>query len=111
MIDWARIRILFEEIGEESFAEVLDLFVQDVDEGLERLECAGDKRAVSAEFHFLKGAALNLGLDDIAALCAEGERCAAQGADTSKTRAQVSQQFACTNKLLVRDWRQHLCPA
>ena len=109
MIDWARIHDLYEEIGEDAFAEVLDLFVQDVNEGLARLRAASDAKARSAEFHFLKGAALNLGLGQLAATCALGETNAAQGQDTTAAQADIETQFPRVNATLLRDWRQRLC--
>jgi HPt (histidine-containing phosphotransfer) domain-containing protein len=106
MIDWGRVRDLHDEIGAESFAEVLELFVQEVDEALSRLRDATDPVAASGEFHFLKGAALNLGLDTIAELCAQGEKAAAAAQDTHFARTRALREFPSLNADLLRDWRQ-----
>lgn len=80
MIDWGRIDILRDDVGEDALDEVIDLFLDEVDQVIARLE----RNPVPAEFdkdlHFLKGSALNLGFTDFSALCQEGERKAAAGA-------------------------------
>ncbi len=106
MINWDRVRDLYDEIGAESFAEVLELFVQEVDEALGRLTSAPDAQARSGEFHFLKGAALNLGLDDLAALCAQGEKTAAAGQNADTAQAQVLAEFPARNAVLMQDWKR-----
>jgi HPt (histidine-containing phosphotransfer) domain-containing protein len=104
VIDWDRVRDLYDEIGADAFAEVLDLFVLEVDDAIARLRAATLPDARSNEFHFLKGAALNLGLGQIAALCAQGEKAAAAGQDTGQMQAQVACEFPALNAVLSRDW-------
>jgi HPt (histidine-containing phosphotransfer) domain-containing protein len=104
VIDWDRVRDLYDEIGADAFAEVLDLFVLEVTEALARLDAATLPAERSAEFHFLKGAALNLGLDQIAALCAKAEKSAASGQDTSDLQSQVASDFPKFNEILLREW-------
>ena len=79
MIDWSRVDALRDEIGVEDFAEVVALFLDEADEAVARLSPDRGAAAVSADLHFLKGSALNLGFDRFAALCQDGERRAAQG--------------------------------
>jgi HPt (histidine-containing phosphotransfer) domain-containing protein len=77
-IDWARVAELKEEIGADEFAEVVDLFLTEADamvDDLAGLAPGGYEEAL----HALKGAALNIGLTGLAALCLEGERQAAAG--------------------------------
>jgi histidine phosphotransfer protein HptB len=104
VIDWDRVHDLYEEIGEDAFAEVLDLFVLEVTEALDRLNVATQSDARSGEFHFLKGAALNLGLDQMASVCAQGEKTAAAGLDTQDLQQQVATDFPKLNQILLRDW-------
>lgn len=82
MIDWDRIRELRDEIGPDDFAEVAAMFLDEADEAVTRLSPDAGAKAMEADLHFLKGAALNLGFDALSALCQDGERCAAAG-DTS----------------------------
>jgi HPt (histidine-containing phosphotransfer) domain-containing protein len=77
MIDWTRVADLRSEIGDESFAEVIDLFLEETDEVTLRLSQANPSPAIGRDLHFLKGSALNLGFCDLAQLCADGERLAA----------------------------------
>ena len=79
MIDWARVKDLRSEIGEEDFFEVVKMFFDETDEVVANLERTVDLATVECRLHFLKGSALNLGLSDLATLCQNGEKSAAQG--------------------------------
>ena len=79
MIDWARVNELCGEIGAEDFAEVVALFLQEADEVVARLPDCAEAAAIEADLHFLKGAALNLGFQDLAQLCQAGEKQAVAG--------------------------------
>lgn len=79
MIDWGRVETLFEEIGGEDFHEVVQIFLEESDSVIARLESAPDPARYEEDLHFLKGSALNLGFSDLAALCQVGERQAAAG--------------------------------
>lgn len=73
MIDWGRVNELREEVGPEAFAEVVEIFLEEVDENIQRLRAEVVPETFRADMHFLKGSALNLGFADFATLCAEGE--------------------------------------
>ena len=79
MIDWNRVGELRDEIGAEDFIEVVDLFLEEVDEIVERLGHTPDPARYEEDMHFLKGSALNLGFQAFAALCADGEQKAVAG--------------------------------
>ena len=79
MVDWGRVAALRMEIGASDFAEVLEMFLAEADEVIRRLGSGKVQISHEAELHSLKGAALNLGLSDLAALCSEGERVARHG--------------------------------
>lgn len=106
MIDWDRVRTLHDEIGADAFAEVLELFVVEVDESLARLAATRAPDARASEFHFLKGAALNLGLDDVATLCAVGEKSAGAQEESQAIETQVAADFAARNHALITGWQQ-----
>ena len=79
MIDWNRVADLRAEIGDESFAEVAEIFLEESDDvvaGMPELVAAPDQ---ARALHFLKGSALNLGFEDLAELCQKGERLANEG--------------------------------
>jgi len=73
MIDWDRVNELRSEFGEDGFAEVAGLFLEEADEVVDQLGLGLPANQVESRLHFLKGSALNLGLTDLAALCHEGE--------------------------------------
>jgi histidine phosphotransfer protein HptB len=79
MIDWERVKELRGEIGAEDFAEVAAMFLEEADEAVARLQPGLTAKAMEADLHFLKGAALNLGFSALSGLCQEGERRAAGG--------------------------------
>ncbi len=91
MIDWSRVEELKDEVGEEDFDEVLELFFSEVSDCLERLDPTSDVAQLEEDMHFLKGSALNLGFAEFAALCQAGESAAAAGdtsaVDVSEVRA------------------------
>lgn len=79
MIDWARVQELKDEIGEDDFAEVAEVFIAEVEEVIGRLKAAPDPARYEADLHFLKSSALNLGFSELSALCQIGEKTAAAG--------------------------------
>lgn len=79
LIDWARLKELRDEIGAEDLAEVAAIFLEEADEVVARLTRTRAPGELAAHLHFLKGSALNLGLQDFAAQCLEGERRLAAG--------------------------------
>lgn len=79
LIDWTRVSELKAEIGPEDFGDVVDLFLEEVDEGIDALRNDPDRQMLEAQLHFLKGSALNLGFSAFSGLCQSGERHAAAG--------------------------------
>ncbi len=71
MIDWNRVAALREEVGAEDFDEVVELFLQEVDEEIETL--ADQSQGLAEKLHFLKGSALSLGFSEFSSLCQAGE--------------------------------------
>lgn len=78
MIDWTQVDELRADMG-DSFAEVVEVFLQEVEEGVARLQPDAGPANLAADLHFLKGAALNLGFSAFAGLCAAGEQAANDG--------------------------------
>jgi len=88
LLDVTRLRALREEVGDDGFVEVLDLFLVESDEVVERMCSPGAGDPSEADLHFLKGIALNLGFDDLADLCRRAERGA--GFDPQALRAKYA---------------------
>lgn len=71
MIDTKRISELQAELGSECFAEVAALFMADLESALGTIDPA--RADAVAQFHLVKGLALNLGFRDFAQLCSRIE--------------------------------------
>jgi len=78
MINWAQVDDLKADMA-DAFDEIVEVFLQEVDEGIGKLNGAGSSSMLAADLHFLKGAALNLGFADFAAMCSVGEASANNG--------------------------------
>ena len=77
MINWSKANELRDDIGADDFEEIIEVFLQEVEEELAVLQNkSGDELAAS--MHFLKGSALNLGFEEFADKCRQGERDATQ---------------------------------
>lgn len=79
MIEWSRVKELRDEVGAEDFDEVVDLFLEEVEEVIERLRGTAQPDQLEGDLHFLKGSALNLGFQDFSKLCQIGESRSARG--------------------------------
>jgi histidine phosphotransfer protein HptB len=101
MIDWERVQELRSEIGPDSFMEVVEMFLDEADGVADRLGHGVPEGELEAELHFLKGSALNLGLDQLAGLCQTGERAAAKGEAASVDTAAVVQAYGAAKAALL----------
>jgi HPt (histidine-containing phosphotransfer) domain-containing protein len=108
MIDWAHVAELYADFGADGFAEVLDVFTSEVTDGLGQLDTAQTPDQHRVAFHFLKGAALNLGIQDIAVLCATGEANAADAKICGAAKEQVLILFPSRCAVLAQQWRQRV---
>ena len=79
MIDWSQVRTLREEVGPEDFDEVVELFLEEVEEVVTRLKSNADVTTLEEDMHFLKGSAMNLGFESFSKLCQDGEVMSANG--------------------------------
>lgn len=79
MLDRDQLTRLRQDVGQQGFAEIVVLFLQETDEGIRKL-CQEDKKSnMASDLHFLKGAALNLGLQQFGDLCHKSEILARMG--------------------------------
>lgn len=79
MIDWSRVRQLRDEVGASEFEEVVQIFLDEVQETIDRLHQNTARLELEQNMHFLKGSALSLGFDWFSKLCQDAERNAAAG--------------------------------
>lgn len=66
MLDWTHINTLRQEVGEDGFQEIVDLFFAEVQEVFDRVRKDG---ATHTDMHFLKGSAANLGFVEFSKAC------------------------------------------
>lgn len=78
-MNWTRLHELRAEVGEDAFGEILDLFLSETDEKVAALRADPSFESLKADMHFLKGAALNLGFDDLVEKCQCAETLAREG--------------------------------
>ena len=72
MINWERIAELQAEVGEDDFAEVLEVFFEEVEETMSTLNPEAPEE-LAGSLHFLKGAALNIGMEALSDQCRDAE--------------------------------------
>lgn len=79
MIDRSRIAELKEEVGEDDFAEILDLFFEEIAGRLANLNATDPPERLAENLHALKGSALNIGFAKFADTCLAAEADVLQG--------------------------------
>ncbi len=108
MINWDRVAELRGEIGADDFDEIVELFLEEVEEVVERLRGITDLSSLEPDLHFLKGSALNLGFADFSEVCATGEKMAANGEAKSVNVAEVVATFEGSRSKFLSDLPEHL---
>ncbi|MGC1502555.1 MAG: Hpt domain-containing protein [Sulfitobacter sp.] len=108
MIDWSHLAQLYQEVGSESFEEVVDLFFEEVSDVIARLESSTDTSDLAEDMHFLKGSALSLGFYKMSQLCHDGEKAAVQGDADKVDLSAIFQSYAASRKEFVANYRLKL---
>jgi len=96
MIDWNRVAELRDEVGAEDLDEVVEIFLEEVEEVIARLKATPDIARYEEDLHFLKGSALNLGFVAFSDLCQDGEKAAANGQAEEIEMADVFRVYAAS---------------
>ena len=108
MILWSRVNELRDEVGAEDFKEVVELFLDEVEEVIDRLRAGGPRDQLEQDLHFLKGSALNLGFSTFSDLCQDGERLAAQGKPDDVDLAAIIDGYDRSRVCFLDGMREHL---
>lgn len=92
MIDWTQVKQLKEDVGLEDLAEVIEVFIDEVDTAMDALRLLDkpDATTLEMQLHFLKGCAVNLGFSQFANVCAMGENHARDGRLNAVDLAQLT---------------------
>lgn len=96
MIDWNRVAELKADVGAEDFADVIEIFLEEVEGVLASLTGVADPTTLDADLHFLKGSALNIGFHDLAVLCADCETLSAAGRSCEISVVEISQVYGAS---------------
>ena len=107
MIDWERVADLRSEVGEDDFFEVVDLFLEEVEEVIDRLTSSPEPARFEDDLHFLKGSALNLGFRHFSALCQIGEKLAAVGKGDQVDIATVLASYRESKQVFLQELPHH----
>jgi HPt (histidine-containing phosphotransfer) domain-containing protein len=79
MIDWVQVNTLRDDVGKDEFEEIVEIFIDEVEDVIERLRATPDLKTLGDDLHFLKGSALNLGFSTFSEHCQRGEANSAAG--------------------------------
>lgn len=106
LIDWAKVNELCEEVGAEDFDEVVEIFLEEVEE---TLACVGqDGRCLEHDLHFLKGSALNLGFAHFSDLCRDGESAAKDGRGDTVNVQEIQNSYAASRAMFLSELKSQL---
>lgn len=97
MIDWQKVRALRDEVGEDGFAEVIDLFLEEVELRLGTL--GNPTRDFADDMHFLKGCARNLGFSRLAQLCEAADP--GRPADQASRAAEIDECYRASRMIFL----------
>lgn len=96
LIDWTRCVQLREEVGKEDFAEVVELFLSEVDADIAALDISATPQSLCDQLHGLKGSALNLGFATFADLCQQFEQVAGRGGFDAQAKRALQTCFSAS---------------
>lgn len=102
MIDETRVIELKEEIGEDDFADVLAIFLEEIDEALGNLDPSGPSDQLASDLHALKGSAQNIGFAGFAEICRTAE---VDGAP-SDLQARLRAAFTSSKAAISADYQR-----
>lgn len=100
MLNRSRIDELREEVGEDGLAEVVELFCEEVEEVLDELPSLSPVD-LPGRLHFLKGSALNIGMDQVGRLCLDAEARMQSGSPDVPDIAAIRQAFDASRRALI----------
>ncbi len=108
MIHWPRVRQLRDEVGPDEFDEVVEIFLDEVQEVIARLHADTARQDLEQNLHFLKGSALSLGFEVFSKLCQDGERLAASGEAAKVDLPEILAAFAASKSVFQAELNDNL---
>ena len=104
MVDWDRVNELKTDVFGDDFAEMIEVFLEEVEGVLKRLKASPAFSTFEEDFHFLKGCALNVGFSEFGRLCQEAESLAAKGQAMSVEIDQICDAYSISVANLRERW-------
>ena len=108
MIDWERVNTFCDEVGAHDFNEVVALFLDEVEDVINRLHAVPDLTTLEDDLHFLKGSALGLGFRSFSALCQAGETLSAQGKAAEVNLKEILENYAASKQCFQAEMPQSM---
>lgn len=101
VIDWERVRNLREEVGDESFRDVVAVFLDEVEQVIVQFRTGLAAEQIESALHFLKGGAMILGFAELGTKCDEGERLASAGRSAEVDLPSIVQLYEASRQEFV----------
>ncbi len=101
MIDWDKVNELRDEVGAEDFEEIVELFLEEVGELIDRLHSLEDRSSLGKDLHFLKGSASNLGFQTLSEQCHVGEQQAESGEQDHINLEEVLETYRLSKEMFL----------
>lgn len=108
MISWARVLELRDEVGSEDFDEVVELFLEEVEDVLDRLKQGASENDLANDMHFLKGSAMSLGFQGFSNKCRDAERLSAEGQPNAVDLPGIFQEYEQSKAQFVAELPGHI---
>ena len=109
MINWDQVKELESEIGPEDFGDIVEVFIEEVDEAIAALEGASlEGEELASAMHFLKGSSANLGFVELAAYCSDGETKAKEGASAEVDLTKVIALYDVSKSKFLAEASDHI---
>lgn len=96
MIRWERYEELRQEVGDEDLAEIVDLFLSELEETIAAIMSTPAAGLTADAFHSLKGSCLNIGFDGLANLCAVAETAILRGEAGGIDRDMLAETYSAS---------------
>ena len=103
MIDWTQVKSLRDDVGAEEFEEIVDIFLEEVEEVIGKLRKTPDINSLENDMHFLKGSAMNLGFYEFSQMCLQGEKLSANGNATEVDLPKILTCFDASKTTFMKD--------
>lgn len=98
MLDWTRISELQNDLGEDGFAELAVMFLDEIEQALDGLPGVSDPVMLAETLHMIKGCALNLGLGTVANCAAQLEQQAAGATGLEQELLALQEKFLASRQ-------------